>query len=276
MIGFVSGKLTVVAPAPPAKNGRSQWECRCECGRTSVVWEKRLKANHTKSCGCSQRHWDRKIEAGQRFGKLTVLAVENPEAVFSKQWASFRCDCGNEKRIRAGDVFRGNSRTCNGCVAFVALTKGTRTCSICKSAKPLSDFTSSNKRTSGVGSWCRECSGGRGRARYREDIVASRAARRACEKSRYEAGVRQSRPPKWQHNVHAAVNRALRRGLLARPGNCERCGAKEDRIEAHHDDYEKPLEVMWLCVACHRVRHQELEREGRDPVELFESKLRSA
>ena len=34
---------------------------------------------------------------------------------------------------------------------------------------------------------------------------------------------------------------------------CEVCGAK---AEAHHDDYDKPLEVRWLCFKHHREWHK--------------------
>ena len=58
-----------------------------------------------------------------------------------------------------------------------------------------------------------------------------------------------------QRKVHAAV----RRGELVRPLVCERCGVdKGQRLHGHHDDYSKPLDVMWLCALCHRFRHAEL------------------
>jgi len=43
------------------------------------------------------------------------------------------------------------------------------------------------------------------------------------------------------------------------PGNCETCGT-EKGIEAHHPDYNNPLEVIWLCTECHRELHRR-ERE---------------
>jgi hypothetical protein len=64
--------------------------------------------------------------------------------------------------------------------------------------------------------------------------------------------------------AHLAVKRALYHGELERPKHCiaEDCSRKP---EGHHDDYVKPLDVMWLCRRHHRLRHVMLIREGRDP-----------
>lgn len=35
---------------------------------------------------------------------------------------------------------------------------------------------------------------------------------------------------------------------------CEMCGTTE-RVQAHHADYGKPLEVQWLCHSHHRQHH---------------------
>ena len=45
------GKLTAMVPAENV-NGRTTWQCRCDCGRELVVETVRLRAGHTKSCGC--------------------------------------------------------------------------------------------------------------------------------------------------------------------------------------------------------------------------------
>ena len=46
---------------------------------------------------------------------------------------------------------------------------------------------------------------------------------------------------------------AIRRGKIKREP-CEVCGA--ERVEAHHDDYSKPLVVRWLCRQHHRELHE--------------------
>jgi hypothetical protein len=50
------------------------------------------------------------------------------------------------------------------------------------------------------------------------------------------------------------VQSAIRKGELVRPSICEDCRA-EIFVEAHHDDYSKPLDVKWLCKECHWKRH---------------------
>lgn len=53
--------------------------------------------------------------------------------------------------------------------------------------------------------------------------------------------------------VHAIVSKAIFRGrLIQRP--CEVCGA--EKADAHHDDYNKPLDVRWLCPTHHREWHR--------------------
>lgn len=61
-----------------------------------------------------------------------------------------------------------------------------------------------------------------------------------------------------------AVQKAVRSGELIRPRHCEFCNAKA--MEAHHDDYSKPLEVHWLCIKHHRMVHREFN--GKVPLSL--------
>jgi hypothetical protein len=54
--------------------------------------------------------------------------------------------------------------------------------------------------------------------------------------------------------AHSAVARAISKGILNRSEICESCGSK-DNVVAHHPDYTQPLNVIWLCLPCHKQLH---------------------
>ena len=62
--------------------------------------------------------------------------------------------------------------------------------------------------------------------------------------------------------AHIAVSKALKNGILKRMP-CMMCG-RTDLVHAHHDNYLKPLDVMWLCVIHHKSRHSFLDYINED------------
>jgi len=50
------------------------------------------------------------------------------------------------------------------------------------------------------------------------------------------------------------LNSLIRKGIIKRE-NCQICGESKT-VEAHHDDYSKPLEVDWLCKKHHAEHHR--------------------
>jgi len=48
----------------------------------------------------------------------------------------------------------------------------------------------------------------------------------------------------------------MRAGRMKRPDACE-CGETRYRLHAHHDDYNEPLKVRFLCPACHSQWHRD-------------------
>lgn len=66
---------------------------------------------------------------------------------------------------------------------------------------------------------------------------------------------------KNQHKAkaHHAVKMEIVKGGLTRPANCEQCGGGDREIYAHHPDYSKPLDVIWLCRICHYEIHRQLK-----------------
>jgi hypothetical protein len=71
---------------------------------------------------------------------------------------------------------------------------------------------------------------------------------------------RTTRGSKWEkenpekRRVHDRTMYAVKTGKLARPNNCSKCGC-ECKPQAHHEDYSKPYEVIWLCAQCHFYHH---------------------
>jgi len=53
---------------------------------------------------------------------------------------------------------------------------------------------------------------------------------------------------------------AIRKGEIVRPTICSRC-KEEGYIEGHHFDYNKPLDVIWLCKKCHAKEHKQNKRK---------------
>ena len=74
-----------------------------------------------------------------------------------------------------------------------------------------------------------------------------RAAQRRASR-RWEAVNRNKRASQ------ALLAGAVKTGRIVKPDACVKCGAG-GRIEGHHEDYCKPLDVLWLCVECHVALH---------------------
>jgi hypothetical protein len=48
---------------------------------------------------------------------------------------------------------------------------------------------------------------------------------------------------------------AVQKGEIIKPSQCEICYSTF-HVQAHHNDYSKPLNVEWLCAFCHGEKHQ--------------------
>ena len=142
--------------------------------------------------------------------------------------------------------FVGDKRPCPCCKATIVVTESmvrrkTYTCSHCASKQSVN--------------WARRNREKKRAANNR--YIAAQSSMRAERTAAWRA----NHPEKWK--AHQAVQTALRNGGLTRLP-CEACGATE-RIHAHHDDYSKPLDVIWLCHAHHMERHAMLKARQLDP-----------
>ena len=135
-------------------------------------------------------------------------------------------------------------------------------CFKCKTVKPLTEFYKHERMSDGHLNKCKECTKSDATNHRNKNLEKVRAYDRERGKisERIKANTETNRAwreeDKRRSRAHHAVSYAIRRGLLDRLP-CIRCG--EEKSLAHHEDYDKPLEVMWLCQPCHKQRHKELK-----------------
>lgn len=126
-----------------------------------------------------------------------------------------------------------------------------RLCKICGTSKPPSGFYNSIVE-------CKDCWRARVKLRRLTD-PSVRAYDRARAKTPARAKKATAVTKSWRqrnpdaYRAHSAVNYAIRIGKLER-GPCAIC-AETKHVHAHHRDYSKPLEVIWLCARCHHRLH---------------------
>ncbi len=112
---------------------------------------------------------------------------------------------------------------------FIGAKMDSKRCTVCKEVKPIEEYNKDDRDKSGIRSQCKKC-------QY------------AVQKSRYQR----------EHYKPAAKDKArdaFVAGKIQKPLFCEICGRK-GKLEKHHPDYNKPLEVVWVDRACHSQLHR--------------------
>jgi len=70
-------------------------------------------------------------------------------------------------------------------------------------------------------------------------------------------GIRQRHRFPEKYKARQAVLIAVRAGRMEKLP-CQVCG--DPAAEAHHPDYSRPLDVVWLCAPHHRAEHRRMRR----------------
>jgi hypothetical protein len=55
------------------------------------------------------------------------------------------------------------------------------------------------------------------------------------------------------------LRHSVKSGAIIKPKECSVCGKSPKRLEGHHNDYSKPLDVIWCCTSCHGKIHREFK-----------------
>jgi hypothetical protein len=135
-------------------------------------------------------------------------------------------------------------------------------CFKCKTVKPLEDFYKHQMMADGHLNKCKDCTKSDSTENRNKNIERIREYDRERaknpERKAYNLSIMQAwrREDPRRQRAHSLVSRAIKKALLVRAPCC-RCGS--ERSLAHHEDYDKPLDVIWLCQPCHKQRHKEID-----------------
>jgi hypothetical protein len=126
-------------------------------------------------------------------------------------------------------------------------------CFKCGTVKPINEFYLHPAMADGHLGKCIVCT--------RRDVAAYRRLHR--ERIRAYQRVQASKPHnrlrdyirhrRWRDadrrrpRCHCIAQRHYRKA----PTSCQQCGGHIGRLERHHDDYNFPLLIRWLCKQCH-------------------------
>jgi hypothetical protein len=137
-------------------------------------------------------------------------------------------------------------------------------CFKCKTVKPFTKFYKHERMADGYLNKCKACTKNDVGKHREKNIERIREYDRERGKLPHRLKLQTEVTRAWRAEdkrrtvAHSAVARAIRAGDLVRQP-CVRCA--EVKSLAHHEDYDKPLDVMWLCEPCHKQRHKELREE---------------
>jgi len=153
------------------------------------------------------------------------------------------------------------------------ILRKTKKCWICKKRKDVSKFYKSKRNNDGFQCQCKPCHNDYNK-KYNEKYneknrlkisERSRSAKRWLKSDQKEkARIRSSEwrnknPREFERKRYAyyCVRKALLCGKLKKLA-CIKCGS--DKSIAHHENYDKPLKVIWLCYMHHKHRHVEISK----------------
>ena len=134
-------------------------------------------------------------------------------------------------------------------------------CFKCKTVKPLTEFYKHSAMGDGHLGKCKECTKNDVNKHRSENLEKIRKYDRDRSKNPERIKLAQEITKKWRQEDHRrmkshnAVARALKKGQIVKM-NCVICGS--DKSMAHHESYDRPLDVVWYCQIHHKARHKEM------------------
>ena len=133
-------------------------------------------------------------------------------------------------------------------------------CFKCGQTKNFDEFYKHSRMADGHLGKCKECTKKDVHEHRKKNIERIRAydrqrgklPRRIKKCVEYNRKYNKDYPERYAAKI--LLNNAIRSGRIKRPERCSVCN-KKTRICGHHEDYYKPLDVVWVCQVCHKRIH---------------------
>jgi hypothetical protein len=151
-----------------------------------------------------------------------------------------------------------------------------RECRVCNKEKNLELFTKCNKSLNGRTKVCKSCNAAKHKEYRNSRPEKTKMIQKKSQEKRNNSGKQKEYEQSRRHNdsykermrreahkryyssgkakTRIITNRAIKNGKIVKQC-CYQCSSSEN-LEAHHENYDLPLEVVWLCRPCHRSYHR--------------------
>ena len=128
-------------------------------------------------------------------------------------------------------------------------------CSRCKKTLSIDLFSCNKKTKDNLQTWCKCCNKEYNDVYKKSDMKSksnkkyTRTSAGKMARSKNNKKHKELNPIK--HRARQLLNNAVLNGSVVKPIRCEICSNCTGVIDGHHEDYTKPLEVVWCCHKCH-------------------------
>jgi hypothetical protein len=146
-------------------------------------------------------------------------------------------------------------------------------CKKCEQFKPIGDFYRHEQMADGHLNICADCTKARVCKHRKLNLEKIREYDRQRGKNKEQMAAASIVSSRWRKRdsrimaAHNKVARAIKAGKLERKP-CSICGSQKSY--AHHESYNRPLDVIWYCQPHHKERHKIMALEGIDPLVLID------
>lgn len=99
---------------------------------------------------------------------------------------------------------------------------------------------------------CSKCGQHKSLDEFNPDKFGKEGIRAQCKVCQYKVSSKRYYREHYKPQAKEKARQAYNNGIIQKPLYCENCQENKP-LDKHHPNYNRPLEVVWLCRKCHRL-----------------------